>query len=451
MGGIISKNVSSKATNEQPKTVTAFKKNPAQNDMLDTPIDFLQFAENSFFDTLLEDVLSEEINSSVVASLKDVLSEEIKSIIDKFIESVQVQNISSIDRERLDALKPLIIAKHKSIKECINTTNYLKVLFDQATPEFNVAIQIMLQSEQIWHLNTESLHFFYLLRANNVVAFDRLLNTFKILCTDNSTLLSLQTHHIETAIDSLQRNLAPQTWLSLELYLDKHAIDVGSIARALRDKHTPYLLEQARTNCLLHHSQPHALEIFERTKYFTTKVLGLLNSDDPRDIFLLAILGLMIEFHDHEQKIKGSYPSIEHATAARIAQWLIERLPTDPSFDIKRMVDYMAHYVIVLGTTMIYSPVSTMDLYELFCIVELAATDAGMHTIDSSNTMLDNTIKAVTLVTGLCDKNPAALLPVVVKQESKPDTATRHILRQYFNTPLVLDLFFAGCNSHIGK
>ncbi|WP_133128489.1 hypothetical protein [Legionella nagasakiensis] len=385
-------------------------------------------------------------HSSKVLPIDETTSNRPEVFITEFITALYDSGYPRSHSSMLDAFRGHLLDKHHSIEELIKTIRYFETLASRNDHYrlLNIAILVTNQSEQIWHLNDQSLQFLAELHEKNSEAFTELMTKFKTICRTNK--LFLKANHLDTVIASLQQqmHLPADALRSVDAFLSAPGTDYAAALHTLRRTHGPELDVAAKAHHKLHHAIPHALEIKERSLHVVTKDLELLHTDSPGDRFLRAIAGFMIEFHDHEQVNSAPFASVEEITADRILGWLTESLDLDTHPELKTLLEFMADRIIVLGTTMVFSPERTTDLSELYVLVEDAAKRAGFTVSHPSNKELLRMIEAVMLVTGICDKNPAALATIVRMQQTDAAAATLPLLRHYLPHPLVLERFFAS-------
>lgn len=264
--------------------------------------------------------------------------------------------------------------------------------------------------------------------------------------------LALKVYHIDRVVSLLHDQRAlPETVLeSLGFYLAQRP-EIESRINTLFITNAPELLSSALRYDLIHHSLPHALEISTRVaKVMDT--LSILTNKDAISCFLRAVVNVMVQFHDLEQKNKGLYHSVEEASAARVSGWIKALMGISEDSEPGWLIDYIANHIIVLGTTMIYSSKRTMDLSELFLDFQSVAASAGWFVNDvlldklpilpDSKAGFVHLIDSIMLIVGVCDKNPAAIYDVVVQQEANLEIATLPLIRSYIKTPLYIERFF---------
>lgn len=296
-------------------------------------------------------------------------------------------------------------------------------------------------------LNDQSLQFLQSLWAHAPFPFDQLLTKLE------RHPFTLKVHHIETVVTLITNQIAlPENILiSLKAHLEC-CPDFESTIDKLLTAHAPELLASAAQHNLIHHSLPHALETANRVNKVLDN-LGILTNGDDTSRFLRAIINVMIQFHDHEQKIKGEYNSVEVATAARVSQWLSNALAISDESSLKLLLNFVANHIIVLGTSIVYSPTRTMDLSELFIEFKDVAVAASLKVAYQSQELpvvleskagLVYCMDAIMLIVGICDKNPAAIYDLVAMQEANAATATLPMIKSYTQTPLLLEQFFAS-------
>ena len=286
------------------------------------------------------------------------------------------------------------------------------------------AARLIDKTGQDWCLRPESLDFFYRLWSKNESVCLGLFAQLKSLCHAEGRALALKAAHVDTIISSYNKcqQLSENIPSRLGAYLARFSLDAQSnrclsiqdIIQNLRIQHAPALTAQANNHHLKHHTVYHALEIKVRTMHVLTQQLALLTADDDKSIFLREIASFLIEFHDHEQKVRGQYDSVEQATADRATTWIASafNFPQRAPHFIP-LIALMADWIIVLGTTMVWGAASTMDLSELYFLFDDAITKAGMPTAHASNQPLIDLLGVIALVTGVCDKNPASFAPLM--------------------------------------
>lgn len=296
-------------------------------------------------------------------------------------------------------------------------------------------------------LNEQSLMFLKSLWKNAPFPFDQLLTKLE------RHPFTLKVHHIETVVTLINNQMAlPETILSsLQSYLGC-CPNFESIINDLLAVHAPELLVSATTHHLIHHSLPHALETANRVNKVLDN-LGILINNDDVSRFLRAVINVLIQFHDHEQKNKGEHNSVEVATAVRVSDWLNNALAISDESDLKLLLNFVANHIIVLGTTIIFSPTRTMDLSELFLEFKDVAVSAALKVaykspelpvVLESKVGLVYSLDAIMLIVGICDKNPAAIYDLVAMQEASASTATLPMIKSYSQTPLLLEQFFTS-------
>ncbi|HBI22262.1 MAG TPA: hypothetical protein DDY37_06740 [Legionella sp.] len=295
-------------------------------------------------------------------------------------------------------------------------------------------------------LHAQSLAFLHALWHKAVFPFDQWLTKME------RRAIQLRAHQFDRVIAMLQMEIAlPEGIMdSLHDYL-MASPDAESMIQPLLALHASELNEPAYEHHLIHHALPHALEIAHRVNQVIEN-LGLLTAKDPATRFLRAVATLMMQFHDHEQKNKGEYPSVEEATAARVSGWIKTELSISAQSELRQLIDFMADRIIVLGTTRMDSATRTMDLSELYFDVRDLAASAGypvVYTLPADRSVVPETkagfiysIDTILLLTGVCDKNPASIYDVVVAQAADPMTSTLSIMSRYFQRPLLMVQFF---------
>jgi hypothetical protein len=362
-----------------------------------------------------------------------------------------------------------------SLALCTNNTEAAKlvVYFNRiinrtSTPAdyhlFNIANKIIKKSGKIWELNENTLRFFDGLATKNEAAFNTLMSSLGELCTTNN--LFLTGGHIDTVIASLDKHTTfpPDAMVILDEYLTGTNPDIGAIVTGLRQEHRPEIARTASTRALVHHDIPHAVEIRMRTMHVIRSVFNLWNTGSKQDRFLSGVASIIIELHDLVQKDKGTYASVEVATAARVVAMLTEKLHIETNPKMIKIIELMADQIIVGGTTMVYSKTSTSDLSYIFAMVRDAATVAEYITLPMEGPIADfcNTLEVVEHTTSVCDKTPVAFhaigalqhadtlvdsLPLVKRHSSSHHGATSSaaptLLEQFFSSGTFIH-FFSG-------
>ena len=297
-------------------------------------------------------------------------------------------------------------------------------------------------------LNEKSLSFLHDLWSKAVFPFDQWLTKFE------RSALHLRAHQLDTVIALLHAEMALSEGImdSLHAYL-MASPNAESKLEPLLGLHAQELNQSACEHHLIHHALPHALEIAHRTNQVIDH-LGLLITHDPASRFLRTVATLMMQFHDLEQKDKRGGHSVEEATAARVSGWIATALAIPENSEMKKLIDFMASHIIVLGTTMIHSTKRTMDLSELFFDIRNLAASAGFPVIyappadrsgaPESKASLIYSVDAILLLIGVCDKNPASIYDVVAAQAVDESFSTLIMMNRYFERPLLLEKFFSG-------
>lgn len=266
-----------------------------------------------------------------------------------------------------------------------------------------------------WNLNEQSLNFLQTLSSEDLATYDTLLERLESLCKTERPGLLLQAWHIDNIISSWQTLEAlPLDILShLDAYLLQQTNStkiksISAVVEQLRTEHKSKITAQAEQYHLQHHTVYHALEIKIRAMRLIVDGLNLLNTNSPRDVFLRKLISFMIEFHDYEQKEQEQYACVEQKTANQIADWFIIALNLhNEAPTLIQLIKICSEWVIVLGTTMIWGPNSTMDLIELFLLFNQIVCESGIKDNRISNQSLGTLLSIVAIIAGLCDKNPA--------------------------------------------
>lgn len=366
-----------------------------------------------------------------------------KELVSNFFIELLAKGYPLINKVQLQQWGLFLVAKYSSQESCSAALAYFRGLAAKkdAYLLFNQAMLINLQAEQIWLLNEKSLEFFSLLHRTNKAIYDALILKLKALCQVNKVFLN--GHHLDTVIAAInqQRSLTPDVLKCVTSYLKEAPVDYKKTLQYLRLTHGPELDIRAQATQKLHHAAPHALEIRERTM-LALEALHLFPESEVYSAFFKEVIAFMIEFHDEEQINKGSFMSVEEATVAHLLEWLNKALDLESRPQLQALLAFIANRVIVLGTTMVFSPIHTIDLSELYFLMEESALKAELFVADSSNFVLNNILKATMLMTGICDKNPVSLPLVVERQANDAETTTHSLLTKYLNAPLLIERFF---------
>ena len=265
--------------------------------------------------------------------------------------------------------------------------------------------------------------------------------------------IKIEKKHIHAVTTSIaQQRALPANCLSLlDSYLERISLEFDFVARihAVSDEHTQDLAVSAEAHQLVHHDVPHALEIELRTMNMLEK-LETWKTKTLRDAFFQASLACMIRLHDHEQKNTRPGISNEEVTAERVIAWLntalnlLDEAVTAEETAVKQMIQFMAHRIIVCGTTMIYSQKRTLDLIELLFFLDKHMIDKDVPLSSNSNSHFIELINLTTILVGSNDKNPGASLLNVLEQLKQANMTTLPLIQHYYHEVSVLDKFFSS-------
>lgn len=349
-------------------------------------------------------------------------------LLNEFILSLE----NDVESSLLMRFAEVLRSKVMNYAECESLIAYYEALEqNESKTLFNTALDLCATTGQIWLIEDATVDFFAQIKTLNSTVYEELLGYLKEFASEKKVFI--RACHLDMVIQSLnlQRTLPNNVVDSLPQ--DK---DYVQEIEALRLLHGPELDQSALANHKLHHAAPHAQEIRERTMR-ALRSLGYFSSTSCAQRFLEAVTSFMIEFHDHEQVDKGDFATIEEATADRILGWLgtvidLERNPT-----IKALLVFMANRIIMLGTTMIYSPIRTLDLSELYILIEKSAVNAGLSVLHNSNEDIIRQLNTVMLLTGVADKNSASLSSAVEHQTQDSKVNTLRLLIRYFKDSLL--------------
>ncbi|MCH9757263.1 MAG: hypothetical protein K0U37_08765 [Gammaproteobacteria bacterium] len=249
--------------------------------------------------------------------------------------------------------------------------------------------------------------------------------------------INLQPKHLNAAVRSieLQRALPERCSILFETYLDLGVIPVNfeEVIHDVSNTNALKLPDLAKLRRQLHHSLPHALEIEHRTMRLL-KELGIWQADTERDKFLLSITSCIVLLHDYVQKIsdKSQYESNEEATAAQVSDWLVSVLgipetnASSAQDNVKKIIELMAHRMIVGGTTVLFDSnmTTSIDLIDFIPVLEKSMTENAGIIVDSSNQTLLHELNNVSKAIGVNDKTPGAVLVNMVEQARDVSLAT---------------------------
>ena len=289
-------------------------------------------------------------------------------------------------------------------------------------------------------------------KKEQLISFETWLEDKSSACAIN-----IQKKHVNAVSLSIeyQRALPDDSLILLDTYLNHLPDGFDAVARikTCLDGHTQALKIFAEECDFVHHDVGHAFEIESRTMN-QAKELNIWQAETPRNTFLRAITVFMIRLHDYKKNAEfvnaKSGESDEEITANCVATWLNmtlklphEAMATDEENCVRQIIQFMAHRIIVCGTTMIYSQKRTLDLIELLFVLEKAAADAHVPLASTANQNFIEHVNIITILTGQNDKNPAASLLNVLEQLKNPNTATVPLLKHYYGNMSVLNMFFS--------
>lgn len=336
----------------------------------------------------------------------------------------------------------------KTPTACIKTIHYLTGLAQQedAFRVFNTALLLYEGTDRIWHLNNDSLLFFANLHDADEHFFNTLLDEIKYCCTTRD--VSLQTDHLDTVIASFnkQRSLPPHVLTLMDECLKSRIPSAEHIKDTLSRLSQTYftrIRKQAKDLHLLHHDVAHALEIKSRTKQTIFQALELPMAETPLKQFLQQLIGFLIQFHDLVQGNQPHAKNAEQATALTLCRDISDNLFIIEAPLMNQCIEFIADRLIVLGTTMVFSTQSTMDLSELFFLIENAARRVGWSLLDDSNAQFLQIINIAMLITGVCDKNPVTMRSVVRCQADDEAMVTLPLIKKQLSHPSLLEQFFS--------
>ena len=268
--------------------------------------------------------------------------------------------------------------------------------------------------------------------------------------------IKIQKKHVNAVSLSIkqQRALPDDCLILLDTYLEtlRSDFDVVDRINTLSDERAKELKSFAERYIFTHHDVEHGLEIELRTMN-QMEELKIWQAKTRRETFLRAITACMIRLHDHKKSAgfvnQKSAESDEEVTADRVTLWLNtalnlpdEATATHAQNCVRQMIQFMAHRIIVCGTTMIYSQTRTLDLIELLFVLEQAAAHVHVPLSSKSNQSFVEQVNIITILTGQNDKNPAASLLNVLDQIKNPSIATLPLLERYYGNISILDAFF---------
>lgn len=366
----------------------------------------------------------------IVSDSEPQLTEDTQPNVNAIVPAVESLS-TSILREAGQAFRALLLEKSLSEKDRQVLFVYLHGLrvAQDGAQLFHTAVDFMCQTRQFLHINASSLAFFHELSQNNQKSYQDLMSRI----AQRAPGILLKHHHLDAVIDvfQAQRQLAANAQQRVDDFASH--IDIESVISNIQQAHFPEIVTQSIEENLLHHTLKHAAEIKVRAKCVIDKLRLL---DVVSHNFLRKLTKFAIEGHDLRQKNPRGYPTVELATAAQLEAWLFKELGLNESSNENKILrDYIhlvLHKIIVLGTTMIFSHESTLDLSELFHWIEAAAEEAGIETCDATNRMLMQKLDLIALLTGVCDKTPSALYEVVSQQAKLPATNSLARLKAFY-------------------
>ena len=262
-------------------------------------------------------------------------------------------------------------------------------------------------------LNDNTLAYLTRVKIANPDAYHAIINEFKQKINVPNRNLFLKAHHIDAVVRMLEAQslLEPDILKNLEQYLQSNSINLEQGIREIRLNHLSHIKEQADIQKLMHHTDAHRLEIKVRAMKLINDKMHYFSEDNATDSFLHEIVRFSIEFHDYYQRNPGNFSTVEERTADQITQWIIQDLLSNPPEPIVNLVRFVIDHIVVLGTTMIFSPYSTIDLIELFYFFEQYTPQT-----DSNHKEFLLKLKHISLITSICDKFPAASEELVNQQ-----------------------------------
>ncbi len=257
--------------------------------------------------------------------------------------------------------------------------------------------------------------------------------------------LFLKAAHLDALASSLtqQKQLPEFSIQVLDNYLSSTTINYKTALQQLRATHGPELDLLAKKNMKLHHASAHALEIKIRVMQIMAQ-LDLSCKKESKE-FLHEIVSFMIEFHDYEQVDCGIFSSVEEATADKVLSWLNKALQLEAYPMLSMLCKCLANKIIVLATTMVFGVQQTIDLSELYLLLEQHAIQQGHFIAHSSNIELNAWINKVMLLVGIADKTPAAFVSVVSAQAENQKINTLKLVQKALNVEhLLIEIFFTS-------
>lgn len=343
-----------------------------------------------------------------------------------------------IDFRALDQLAEWAQKSNLTAETVQSITTYLQECLEQDEQHLQIMVHIILTTRQWWPLESHARTFFIQLKEAKPHSFVALLATLHAYCNQHKRLI--KAHHINTVIAHLNEeklffSTSAQCCEELNAFLTPRYVDLPFKLQMLRQDLLPALNTQAKNYHLSHHTQQHAAEIKIRTLR-AIQQLRLFQDSTLIDDFIQKIVSLAVECHDLIQKNAGDFASVEQASATEVLKCLDSVLDMPPS--IRRFVKLIVEKVIVLGTTMIYSPTHIMDLSQLYFLFKEKAAEAAI--IPSPSAIMTR-LNVIMLLTGICDKAPSAIYQVVQHQLASKDANSLANLKYNFTNILLEDFF----------
>ncbi len=278
--------------------------------------------------------------------------------------NIQILGLKIMLSEDPNFLLPLQIdcflndARKLPVDTLIGLSSYLESLSYKSKTWFCQALNFMISTKTFMLLSDESLEFLQELSDRSTLHYHQLTDTI----SKNARKIDLKSHHIDVVINifRLQQHLDPEIYAFVCQHLDINLVkDAILLSRKML---LPHIISQSREKTLSHHTINHAEEIKTRVIHILKELEIFGDADD----ILRALVKFAIEGHDLKQRARGNFATDEMATVHELEHVLFGHLGLNTEetthIKIKSFIHLMFSYIIVLGTTMVFSHESTVDL-----------------------------------------------------------------------------------------
>ena len=359
----------------------------------------------------------------------------------------------------LTAIIPLLYVANRPVatqaerKESEAANNFLRYLRGLSIDHQHIALQFFTGSGQKWQLKPETLDLLNEILSAGEEYFLQLIAVIQTMC--NTEGLIINAAHIDDVMAALrmQRDLVSELDITKLLEITTNASGesqqevVLQGLRVLREQKHVELDKITAANqvsptgelpkLLIHHSLPHAAEMMHRTLTMCKALLPDFIADD----LIHAFVGFMTEFHDFEQQ-QGSPVSEtnEQLTLKWILQWVKDeahglravlrgKLEEEKIIQLEKLIEFIAHRLIVIATTMVFGAYNTDEAMILFRFQEVLAEVSSLRIAEVKRNRFIQNSNVAAITAGLCDRSPAAVKLIAEQQYSVLDTKTEAIVR----------------------